>query len=81
MDPFCGYGSVLAIANDAGLHAIGVDLSRRRCRGAARLTAAGFRSSGWPDEANGEVTIRGDPKRRPPRGESAARPAEDAAAA
>jgi len=81
VDPFCGYGSVLAIANDVGLNAVGVDLSRRRCRGAARLSAAGFRSSGWPDAANGEVTIRGDPKRRPPRAEAAARPLEDALAA
>ena len=30
VDPFCGQGTALAAANAAGLHAIGVELSRRR---------------------------------------------------
>jgi hypothetical protein len=30
VDPFCGVGTMLAAANEAGLHAIGVELSRRR---------------------------------------------------
>ncbi len=30
VDPFCGVGTMLAAANDAGLGAIGVELSRRR---------------------------------------------------
>jgi hypothetical protein len=38
VDPFCGLGSVLAVANAMGLDAIGVDRSARRCRGARRLT-------------------------------------------
>lgn len=37
VDPFCGQGSALAAANAHGLHAIGVELSRRR---AARARAA-----------------------------------------
>jgi hypothetical protein len=32
VDPFCGYGTVLAVANALGLAAIGVDLSARMCR-------------------------------------------------
>jgi len=41
VDPFCGLGSVLAAANAHGLDAIGVELSRRRARGARRATHAG----------------------------------------
>jgi len=32
VDPFCGEGSVLAVANGLGFDAIGVDLSPKRCR-------------------------------------------------
>ena len=38
VDPFCGYGTVLAVANALGLAAIGVDLSARMCRKARTLT-------------------------------------------
>jgi hypothetical protein len=38
VDPFCGYGTVLAVANALGLDAIGVDLSARMCRRARTLT-------------------------------------------
>lgn len=38
VDPFCGHGTALAVANALGLHAIGVDASRRQCRKATRLT-------------------------------------------
>lgn len=34
VDPFCGRGTVLAIANSLGLDAVGVDVSARRCRAA-----------------------------------------------
>lgn len=37
VDPFCGVGTALAVANARGLNALGVDLSRRRCRAAQRL--------------------------------------------
>jgi hypothetical protein len=32
VDPFCGFGTVLAVANVLGLDSIGVDLSARMCR-------------------------------------------------
>jgi hypothetical protein len=37
VDPFCGSGTALAVANSLGFDAIGVDLSARRCRAARRL--------------------------------------------
>jgi hypothetical protein len=37
VDPFCGYGTVLAVANALGLAAVGVDLSARMCRKARTL--------------------------------------------
>jgi hypothetical protein len=37
VDPFCGVGSVLAVANAHGLDAIGVEISRRRAAKARRL--------------------------------------------
>jgi len=39
-DPFCGVGTVLAVANALGLDALGVDKSRRRCEEARRLEVA-----------------------------------------
>jgi len=38
VDPFCGYGTILAVANEHGLDAVGVELSAKRCRKAERLT-------------------------------------------
>jgi hypothetical protein len=37
-DPFCGWGTVLAVANAMGLDAVGVDLSARMCKRARALT-------------------------------------------
>jgi hypothetical protein len=37
VDPFCGAGTALAVANLFGFDALGVDLSARRCRAARRL--------------------------------------------
>ncbi|MEZ4358634.1 MAG: hypothetical protein R3B48_00525 [Kofleriaceae bacterium] len=39
VDPFCGLGSVLTVANAHGLDAIGVELSRRRAMRARRAAA------------------------------------------
>lgn len=39
VDPFCGHGTVLAVANALGLHAVGVELSLKRARKARRLRA------------------------------------------
>lgn len=38
VDPFCGHGTVLAVANSLGLDAIGVELSAKRARQAKRLS-------------------------------------------
>jgi tRNA G10 N-methylase Trm11 len=40
VDPFCGHGTVLAVANALGLDALGVELSPRRCRAARALVVA-----------------------------------------
>ena len=40
IDPFCGWGTALAVANALGMAAIGVDLSARMCRRARGLRAA-----------------------------------------
>jgi hypothetical protein len=37
VDPFCGKGSVLAVANTLGLDALGIELSGKRCRAARKL--------------------------------------------
>jgi len=37
VDPFCGFGTVLAVANAMGMDAVGVDLSARMCRKARAL--------------------------------------------
>jgi hypothetical protein len=38
VDPFCGQGTMLAVANAAGLDALGVELSRKRAEKARALT-------------------------------------------
>ena len=38
VDPFCGQGTALAVANAFGLDAVGVDRSERCCRAARKLT-------------------------------------------
>ena len=38
IDPFCGWGTVLAVANALGMDAVGVDLSARMCKRARRLS-------------------------------------------
>jgi hypothetical protein len=40
VDPFCGFGTVLAVANALGLDAVGVDISKRMCSRARRLVLA-----------------------------------------
>ena len=37
-DPFCGVGTVLAVANELGLNSVGVELSRKRCEQARLLS-------------------------------------------
>lgn len=38
LDPFCGHGSVLAVANQRGFDAVGVELSRKRAERARQLS-------------------------------------------
>ena len=40
VDPFCGRGTVLAVAEELGFEAIGVDISAKRCRAARKLSIA-----------------------------------------
>jgi hypothetical protein len=40
VDPFCGHGTVLAVANQLGLNAIGVEISPKRAKQAQRLCMA-----------------------------------------
>jgi DNA methylase len=37
VDPFCGVGTVLAVANELGMDAVGVELNKKRARKARRL--------------------------------------------
>ncbi|HEU4403925.1 MAG TPA: hypothetical protein VFS43_01325 [Polyangiaceae bacterium] len=46
VDPFCGAGTALAVANLFGFDALGVDLSARRCRAARRLRLEGSGAGG-----------------------------------
>lgn len=41
VDPFCGRGTVLAVANAMGFDALGIDLGAKRCRAARALVVAG----------------------------------------
>lgn len=49
VDPFCGRGTVLAVANALGLHALGVEISGKRCRAAQKLSVAALPSRKAPD--------------------------------
>lgn len=40
VDPFCGRGTILAVANDHGLDAIGVEISKKRVKKARNLIVA-----------------------------------------
>ena len=44
VDPFCGHGTVLAVANALGLDAVGVELSRKRAQKARSLRVVAERS-------------------------------------
>jgi len=46
VDPFCGRGAVLAVANAMGFDSVGIDRSAKRCRAARRAVAAAHELSG-----------------------------------
>jgi hypothetical protein len=54
IDPFCGHGTVLAVANAMGLDAIGVELGARRARKARTLTLAMLEGPEERTSENGE---------------------------
>jgi hypothetical protein len=39
VDPFCGHGTVLAVANYLGFNSIGIDCMAKFCKAAVKLTA------------------------------------------
>ncbi len=55
VDPFCGLGTILAVANEFGLDAVGVELSPKRARKARRLTTRDGRAD------PGDLKPTGDP--------------------
>ena len=50
VDPFCGQGSVLAVANSQGMDSVGVDTSKRRCCLARQLDVRGRELAGKGEE-------------------------------
>ena len=42
VDPFCGWGSVLAVANALGMNAVGVELAKKRAKKARNLRCLGI---------------------------------------
>lgn len=54
VDPFCGYGTVLAVANALGLAAVGVELNKKRARKARQLELAGVLAPSAEARAAGE---------------------------
>lgn len=55
VDPFCGHGTVLAVANALGLDAVGVELSRKRAKKARALRATLHEGSLVLASAQGET--------------------------
>lgn len=56
VDPFCGHGTVLAVANSLGLDAVGVELGAQRARRARALQCSGSQLVGTflpPRDADG----------------------------
>lgn len=45
VDPYCGRGTVLAVANAMGFDTLGIDISAKRCRAARALTIEDPRSA------------------------------------
>lgn len=45
VDPFCGHGTVLAVANELGFDSIGIELGKKRAKIARNLVSSGLRLS------------------------------------
>lgn len=66
LDPFCGIGTVVALANEMGMSSIGVEISRKRCRQAVRLklhTALAHVSAGLRNVSMDIVAEREDKRK------------------
>ena len=63
VDPFCGYGTALAVANALGLDSVGVDLSARMCRRARRLE---IDPATWASRADARAAIAQPPSPEAP---------------
>jgi hypothetical protein len=61
VDPFCGYGTALAVANAMGLDSIGVDLSAKACRAARRCVLP----EGWDRAPSDALSASRPPARSP----------------
>src|SRR6185437_10404641 len=61
VDPFCGHGTALAVANALGLDAVGVAPGARKCRAARRLVVdLGDRSASERDEVPHDLRDAGE---------------------
>jgi Domain of unknown function (DUF309) len=59
VDPFCGRGTVLAVANAVGFDAVGVDLSAKRCRSARALVVGAGGAGGAGGESAAKDAVLG----------------------
>jgi hypothetical protein len=57
VDPFCGRGTVLAVANAMGLDALGIDVSAKRCRAARSLRIDEAASEGSSAEESRRASL------------------------
>jgi len=58
IDPFCGFGTVLAVSNALGLNSLGVEISKKRCRLARGLSLGQQVAAIGP----GQLSLLGLPK-------------------
>lgn len=65
VDPFCGMGTMLAVANANGLDAVGVELSRKRAENARSLVLVGERTLAVSGEAQTRPARRPQPAATP----------------
>jgi hypothetical protein len=59
INPFCGHGSVLAVANAYGLHAIGIERSAKRAKKAQEM-AVHLESGTWLENAQSALAVELD---------------------
>jgi hypothetical protein len=62
VDPFCGHGTALAVANALGLDAVGVELSRKRAKKARALKVSLEGGRVLPGASRGEAAEEAEPE-------------------